>query len=777
MVKFGVGQPVRRVEDQRLLTGIGRYTDDINLPRQLYAYFLRSPHAHAILKKVDATAARTAPGVHLVVAGADLKAMGLGNLPCMVPLQNRDGSKMPMPPRPAIQDERVRFVGDTVAMVVAESLLEARDAAEMIEVDYEALPATADMNAAIAKGAPQIWDAAKGNVVFDWTMGDEAAVKAAFAKAAKVIKLDLVNNRVVPNSMETRNAIGDVAPDGRLVLYASSQGGSGLRKALASYVFKIPESQIRVVAPDVGGGFGMKIFLYPEYVGVMAAARKLRRPVKWTGDRADAFLTDTHGRDHITHAELAVDKDGKFLGFHVATVANLGAYLSHYGPFIPTMAGSAMLAGVYTLPALFVEVKGVYTNTAPVDAYRGAGRPEANYVVERMVDKAARELKIAPDELRRRNFIPPSAMPYQTAAGITYDSGDFARNMDDCIKTSEWAAAAKRKDDAKKTGKLRGLGMATYIEACGGGPDETAQVRFDNAGGVTVLIGNQSNGQGHETTYAQLIADRLGVPFENVRVIQGDTDQILYPGGTGGSRALSVGGTAVTLAAERIVAKGKKLSAHLLEAAEADIEFKEGRFAIAGTDKGMTMIEVVKASFNMAKLPAGMSPGMDETANFMPGANTYPNGCHIAEVEIDPTTGATRVVRYTIVDDFGTVINPLMVEGQVHGGTVQGIGQALYEGCVYDDSGQLLTGSFMDYAMPRAGDVPGFSFAYNEVPCSANPLGVKGCGEAGAIGAPPATINAIVDALSQFGVQHIDMPATPEKVWRAINGGARQAAE
>ncbi|MBI3452466.1 MAG: xanthine dehydrogenase family protein molybdopterin-binding subunit [Rhodospirillales bacterium] len=780
MVKFGIGQPVRRVEDQRLLTGAGNYLDDVVLPRQAYAHFLRSPHAHAKLVRIDADAARAAPGVLGVFTGADLKAAGIGNIPCNIPLQNRNGSPLKVPPRPAIAQERVRFVGDTVAMVVAETLAEAKDAAELIEVEYDPLPAIADSEIARAEGAPQIWDFAKDNVAFDWTTGDEAKTKVQFAEAHRAVRIDLVNNRVVPNSMEPRGAIGAwSSAEGRWTLYASTQGGSGLRKMLAGDIFKVPENRVRVVTGDVGGGFGMKLFLYPEYIGAMFAARALGRPVKWTGERSDAFLTDSHGRDHRTHAELALNKDGKFLGLHVRTTANLGAYFSNYGPFIPTMAGSAMLAGCYTTPAIFVEVTGVYTNTAPLDAYRGAGRPEANYVVERIVDAAARETGLGPDEIRRRNFIPPSAMPYRTALGSVYDSGEFAKNMDDAIKAADWAGFPARRAEAAKRGKLRGIGMATYIEACGGGNDETAQIRFDAAGGVAVLIGNQSNGQGHETTYAQLVADRLGVPFESVRVIQGDTDQILYPGLTGGSRMLSVGGSAVLGAAERIIAKGKKLTAHLLEAAEADIEFEDGVFRIAGTDRTRSMEQIVKASFNMAKLPKGMSPGLDETSNHIPAGSTFPNGCHICELEIDRATGTVEIVRYTVVDDFGKVVNPLMLAGQVHGGTVQGIGQALYESCVYDrESGQLLTGSFMDYCMPRADDVPFFSFAYNEVPCRNNPLGVKGSGEAGAIGAPPATINAVVDALTPFGIRNVDMPATPEKIWRLIDAaGAKQAAE
>ncbi len=779
-MKFGVGQPVRRIEDQRLLTGTGRYTDDINLPRQSYAYFVRSPHAHARIVRLDTSAARQAPGVVGIVTGADLAAAGLGPIPCMVPLRNRDRSKMTVPPRPAIAVERVRFVGDIVALVVAETLAQAKDAAELIDIEYEVLPSVTDTAGALADGAPQIWDFARNNIAFDWTLGDEAKVKAAFKNAHKVARIDLINNRVVATSLEPRMAIGAwSAGDERFTLYVSSQGGHGLRKVLADYVFKMPEHKFRIVTGDVGGGFGMKIFVYPEYAAVLFAARAFGRPVKWTGERAEAFLGDTHGRDHVSHAELALDKDGRFLALHVKTIANLGAYLSHYGPFIPTMAGSSMLTGVYAIPAAFVEVKGVYTNTAPVDAYRGAGRPEAAYLIERLVDTAAREMNLSPDEIRRRNFIPPSAMPYTTALDATYDSGDFARNMEDAMRAADWHGFAARREDAARRGALRGIGMAYYIEVCGGGSDEMAQVRFDPGGSVTVLIGSQTNGQGHETAYAQIVAERLGVPIETIRVVQGDTDQIVYGTGTGGSRAVAVGGSAVHAAADRIINKGKALAAHFLEAAEADIEFKDGTFVITGTDRRLSIFEVARLCHTPGKLPPGMSAGLDESATFAPPAFTYPNGCHIAEVEIDIATGVPRIVRYTIVDDFGKVINPLLLEGQVHGGTVQGIGQALYERVVYDsDSGQLVTGSLMDYCLPRANDVPAFTFRYNEIPTPANPLGVKGAGEAGAIGAPPAVINAIVDALAPYGIRHIDMPATPEKIWRAINGGReRQAAK
>jgi carbon-monoxide dehydrogenase large subunit len=777
-MKFGVGQSVRRVEDRRLLTGNGRYTDDIQPKRQAVAHFLRSPHAHATFTRIDTARAAKAPGVLGVYTGADLEADGIGHVPCMVPIKNRDGSKMPMPPRPALAVGRARFVGDAVAVVIAETAAQARDAAEMIAVDWKEQPAVGDIDAALKPGAASVWDLVKGNRTFDWALGDEAKTNAAFARAHRTVKIDLVNNRLVPNSMETRGAIGEIMPDGRMQLTVSSQGGSGIRHALAANIFKVPENRIRVVTPDVGGGFGMKIFLYPEYVGVLYAARKLGVGVKWMPDRGEAFVADTHGRDHKCHAEIALDKDHKFLAIRVTLHANLGSYLSHYGPFIPTDLFAWMVPGCYAFETAWCNVIGVYTHTAPVDAYRGAGRPEAAYMIERFVDKAARELGIAPDELRRRNFVKPAQLPFKTPMGQLYDSGNFQATMEAGLKNADWAGFAARKAESKKSGKLRGIGLAHYIEVCGGAPDETAQVRVDSAGGVTVLIGNHSNGQGHETAYAQIVAEKLGVDLDNVRVVQGDTDIAVYPGGTGGSRAASVGGAAIWGACERIVAKGRKLAAHVLEAAEADLEFKEGRFTVVGTDKSMTFEKVAQAAFNMAKLPPGLSPGLDETSNQMPVAATYPNGAHVVEVEIDEQTGATQVVRYTITDDFGKVINPLLLAGQVHGGTVQGIGQALLENAHYSNDGQLLSGSLMDYCMPRADNVPPIAFNYTEAcPTAGNPLGVKGCGEAGAIGAPPAVINAVVDALSPYGITHVDMPATAERVWRTIRSASKQAAD
>ena len=764
-----MGQPVRRSEDRRFITGAGRYTDDIVLPRQTVGYVLRSPHAHATIRAIDISAALAAPGIVGVFTGADLERDGIGKIPCVVPLKNRDGSRIKMVEHPLLATDRVRHVGDGVAFVVAESAAAAKDAAELIRVDYDVLPAVADTAHAAEPGAPLVWDNIPSNLCFDWESGDRKATEAAFARAKHVIELNLVNNRLVANSMEPRGALGayDAAED-RFTLYTSTQGSHAIRRMLAASVFRFAEHRIRVVTPDVGGGFGMKLFLYPEHGLVLYAAHKLGRPVKWIGERGESFLSDAQGRDNVTRARLALDADLNFLAVDVETMANLGAYLSNFGTFIPTMAGTAMLVGVYRTPAAVVRVKGVYTNTVPVDAYRGAGRPEANYALERLVDHAARKLGIAPAELRRRNFIPPEAMPFKTVLGMTYDSGEFAKNLADALRQADATGFAARKAQSAARGKLRGFGLSTYIEQCGGGFDEMAEIRFDTSGAVTVIVGSQSSGQGHQTAYAQLVADGLGVPFDRVRVHQGDTDVVGFGRGTGGSRSLPVAGNALGMAIHRIVDKGRKIAAHRLEAAEADIEFADGQYVIAGTDKRVSMIEVAQAAHNPLLLPAGFEPGFDEKAHYLPAAHTFPNGCHVCEVEIDPDTGMTTVLRYVVVDDFGNVVNPLLLAGQIHGGVIQGIGQALIEGCVYDDGGQLVTGSFMDYAMPHADDVPAVEFSFNVVPCRTNPLGVKGAGEAGAIGAPPAVINAVVDALAGVGVETIEMPATPHNVWRAI---------
>jgi carbon-monoxide dehydrogenase large subunit len=774
-MKFGVGQPVRRFEDLRLITGHGRYTDDIALPGMAHAFILRSPMAHGIIRRIDADAARAMPGVQLVLTGHDVAAERLGEVPCGVPLVSRDGKPRHDTPRPVLAVDKVRHVGQPVAIVVAETLGQARDAAEAIAIDYDDLPSVVDARAALAPGAPQLFDHIPDNLVFDWDndMCDFAATDAAFARAARVVTLDLVNNRVVANSMEPRNAIGEWdAATGRPVLHTATQGSHFVRDPLAEAVLKVPKEKVRVVTPpNVGGAFGMKAFVYPEQAAVLWAAEKLKRPVKWQADRSEGFVSDNQGRDHIAHAELALDAEGRFLGLRVEIIANLGAYLSFMGPFIPTRS-SDLVSGLYTTPAIAINVKGVCTNTVPVCAYRGAGRPEASYLIERLVDAAARDIGMSPDKIRRLNFIPPSAMPYTSATKITFDSGEFEKVMDLCMAKSGWAGFAARRRESQARDLLRGIGMATYTERCGGGFPETASIEFKDDR-VELVMGNQEYGTGLVTAYKQVVSDRLGIDADRIDVIMGDTDR--SPRGlTGGSRALPVAGSALHEASLKIIDKGRQIAAHLLETAPVDIEFGDGEFRIVGTDRRLDLFAVAAAARDPARLPPGMEPGLDTTQVQTPSANTFPNGCHIVEVEVDPASGVVRVDRYTVVDDFGAVINPLMLEGQVHGGIVQGLGQALLEHTAYDDdSGQLMTGSFMDYAMPRADDLPFFSFSTHNVPCKANPLGIKGAGEAGAIGAPPAVINAIVDALhARAGIRHIDMPATPRRVWEALQGAA-----
>jgi aerobic carbon-monoxide dehydrogenase large subunit len=761
MSKFGVGQPVRRVEDQRLITGRGRYTDDISQPGQAHGYVLRSPTAHARIARLDTSAARSAPGVLLVLTAAELDAA----IPCLIPIKNRDGSNRADPKHPILCRDEVNYVGDNVAFVVAETRAQAKDAAELIEVEYEDVPAVADTAKAVAADAAQVHPEAPGNLAFDWHFGDEAAVQAAFAKAARVVKLELVNNRVICNAMEPRACVAKWdAGEGKLTVHTCTQGGWGHRDVLSANL-GLPPEKVRVITPDVGGGFGMKSFFYPEYTMAGFAARALRRPVKWTGERGESFLSDTMGRDHVTTAQLAFDVDHRILGLKVDLVANMGAYYYFYAPYIPTGAALKVLPGVYDVKALSYGVKGVFTNTVPVDAYRGAGRPESIYCMERLMDFAADELGVDPVELRRRNFIRPEQMPFATAAGETYDTGEFERVMDTCLKKADWAGIGARKARAKAKGRLRGIGMCYYIESTMGDPTEHAGIRFETDGTVSVLVGTQSNGQGHETAYAQVLHHRLNIPFEKIRVVQGDTDRIKSGGGTGGSRSLTAQGVAINGAADIVVERGKAYAAQLFEAAAADIQFGDGEFRVAGTDRVVGIMELAGKARGMA--PAmGMEGGLDADATTKLSAWTFPNGCHIAEVEVDPDTGIVRVVNYNIVDDFGVVLNPLLVEGQVHGGIVQGIGQALLEGAVYDEGGQLLTGSFMDYTMPRADSMPPFDFSTVEVPCKNNAMGVKGCGEAGSVGAPAAVINALIDALSERGVRHVDMPATPERVWR-----------
>ncbi len=779
MKQFGIGQPVRRVEDRRFITGHGRYVDDLNRPRQAHAVMLRSPHAHARIRAFDAAAALAAPGVLAVLTGADLAADGIGGIPCLSALTNRDGSPSVMPPHPAIARDRARHVGDTVAMVVAETAAAARDAAELIAVDYEPLAAVVETAHALDPGQPQVWDEAPGNLCFDWEIGDRAAVELALAGARHRVALELVNNRVVVNSMEPRGAIGEYeAGEDSYTLWSSTQGSHFLRNLLAESVFKLPENRIRVVTQDVGGGFGMKLFLYPEHVLVLWASKKLGRPVKWTPDRADAFMTDTQGRDNLTRLELALDEELRFVALDVALVANMGAYLSNFAPEIPTGSGAVMYSGVYAIPAAHVGVKGAFTNTVPVDAYRGAGRPEAAYAVERLVDYAARRLGVPPQELRRRNFVKPEAMPYRTPLGLNFDSGEFARNMDQALAAADLAGFPARRAAARVRGRYRGLGHAVYIEQSGFPPDEFAELRFDPSGALTILMGTQSSGQGHQTAYTQLAAEQLGVAPDKVRVLQGDTAAISFGRGTGGSRSMPVGGAALAHAADKLIAKGRRIAAHLFEAAEADVEFADGVFSVSGTDRRLGIEEVARAAFDPARQAPGVEPGFDESGHFTPPQPTFPNGCHVCEVEIETETGHIEITRYLVVDDFGTVINPLLLRGQVQGGVAQGVGQAMLERTVFDpETGQLLTGSLTDYCLARAEDLPGIEFAYNIVPCRTNPLGVKGAGEAGAIGAPPALVNAVIDALAELGIEHLDMPLTPERLWQAIRSAEqRQAA-
>jgi carbon-monoxide dehydrogenase large subunit len=768
-MKFSVGQPVRRHEDLRLITGQGRYTDDVVLPRMSYGFVLRSPVAHAHIKRIDASAARRMPGVLFVGTGEDVRADGLGDVPCTVPLMSRDGKPRHDTPRPVLALGKVRHVGQPVALVVAETLAAARDAAEAIEVEYDTLPAVTDAKDAIGAGAAQLFEQIPNNIVFDWDndTGDAKATDAAFAKAARVVSLDLINNRVVVNSMEPRNAIADYdAASGRSTLYTATQGAHFVRDPLAEIVLKLPKDKLRLISPNVGGGFGMKAFVYPEHALVVWASRKIARPVKWQEDRSEGFVSDNQGRDHITRAELALDRKGRFLGLRVSILANIGAYLSPFGCFVPTRS-TDLVSGLYAIGAIHINVKGVCTNTVPVCAYRGAGRPEAAYLLERLVDAAARELGKSPDAIRRINFVPPSAMPYTSATKLLLDSGEFEKIMDLCMDAAEWPTFAKRRKQSERGGKLRGIGMATYTERCGGGFPETASIEFKDDK-VELVMGNQEYGTGLVTAYKQIVSGQLGIDADRIDIIMGDTDRT--PSGlTGGSRALAVAGTALYEAGKTIIDKGTQLAAHLLEVSAQDVTFADGTFSVPGTDLRLDILEVAKAARDPAKLPAGMAPGLDTTHVRVPPAQTFPNGCHIVEVEIDPDSGAVVIARYTVVDDFGRTINPLLLEGQVHGGIVQGIGQALLEHAVYDgDSGQLLSGSFMDYAMPRAGDLPSFAFSTHNVPTTSNPLGVKGAGEAGAVGAMPAVGNALVDALKPLGLRDIPMPATPERLWRAI---------
>ena len=774
-----IGQPLLRREDHRFLTGAGQYTDDVVMPRQTFAVFLRSPYAHARIKSIDTTKASQADGVVRIFTGADLAEAKVGGLPCGWLIHSKDGSPMKEPPHPVLAQGKVRHVGDQVAMVVAESILQAKDAAELIDVEYDELPAVIDISKAEGhKGS--VHDEVADNVCYDWGHGNKDAVDAAFAVAAHVSTLDIVNNRLIPNAMEPRaaNAVY-TRHDESYTLYVANQNPHVERLLMCAFVLGLPESKVRVIAPDVGGGFGSKIFLYAEETALVWASKHVGRPIKWTADRSEAFLTDAHGRDHVTKVELALDAKGMFLALRVKTIANMGAYLSTFASSVPTILYATLLSGQYKTPAIYAEVKAVFTNTAPVDAYRGAGRPEATYVVERIVEQAARDMKMDSAAIRRQNFV--TEFPFASPVGLTYDTGNFGALLDRATELADVAGFPARKAASEARGMKRGMGYSCYIEACGLAPSniagalgaraglfEAGEVRVHPTGTVTVFTGSHSHGQGHETTFAQIVAAKLGIPVENIEIVHGDTGRVPFGMGTYGSRSLSVGGTAIVKAVDKIIAKGKKIAAHLLEASDTDIEFENGEFKVAGTDKKVPFGTVSLTAYVPHNYPLDkLEPGLNENAFYDPTNFTYPSGTYICEVEVDPETGKVKIEQFVAVDDFGNIINPMIVEGQVQGGIAQGLGQAMMEGCEYDtESGQLLTGSYMDYAMPRASDIPNFKIDNCVTACTHNPLGVKGCGEAGAIGSPPAYINALTDAL---GVREIAMPATTERVWRAAN--------
>ncbi len=782
----GIGARVQRKEDFRFITGKGQYVDDVNRYGQAHAAFLRSPHAHAEIVSIDLSAAKAMPGVVDILTGEDLAADKIGGLICGWMIHSKDGTPMKAGAHPALAQGKVRYVGDHVAVVIAETAAQARDALEKIKVDYRVLPAIVSMADAVKPGAATIHDVAANNTVYNWSLGDQAATDAAFAKAAHVTKIDLVNNRLVPNPMEPRAAVGEYDPGHEaFTLYTTSQNPHVARLVLSAFIGIAPEHKLRVIAPDVGGGFGSKIFIYAEETVCVWAAKKVGRPVKWTADRTEAFLADAHGRDHVTHAEMALDASGKITGVRVHTQANLGAYLSTFASCVPTYLYAPLLSGQYDIPAIYAEVDGIYTNTAPVDAYRGAGRPEATFVIERLVEVAARETGRDPAEFRRANFV--KSFPHQTPVIMCYDAGDYEAAMKKALEMADYKGFPARKAESARRGMLRGIGFSAYIEACGIAPSaavgslgagvglwESAEVRVNPVGTVEVLTGSHAHGQGHETTFAQLVSDRLGIPIENVSIVHGDTDKVQMGMGTYGSRSGAVGMSAIAKALDKIEAKAKKVAGYVLEASAEDIEFKNGKFTVRGTDKEVDFASVALQAYIAHKFNGqDLEPGLKEGAFYDPTNFTFPAGVHICELEIDPATGVTRIERWTAVDDFGNVINPMIVEGQVHGGIAQGVGQALLEGAVYDASGQLVTASYMDYSMPRAGDLPSYEVGMSSTPCPSNPLGIKGCGEAGAIAAPPAVINAITHAI---GHEDIAMPATPLAVWRAIQKSAARAA-
>ena len=772
--KFGIGQPVPRTEDPKLLRGQGRYADDITLPGQAYACIVRSPYAHGTLRGLDIEAARAMPGVLGIWTGKDLNDAGYGTLNCVVPFKNRDGSEMRKPARHSFATDKVRYVGDPVAVVVAETLAQAKDAAEAVNLDIEVLPAVTRAVDATKPGAPQLYADVPNNVALDYHFGDSEKVNAAFARAAHVARLSLVNNRVVVSAMEPRSA--NVAYDKateRWTVHIGCQGAFGLRNQLATDVLKVKPEQIRILVGNVGGSFGMKAQVYPEYAGLCHAAKLIGRPVKWTDERSGSFLSDSHGRDHEVTAELALDAQGKFLAIRISSHGNMGAYLGVVAPLMSTFNAVKNTISVYATPLIEVSTKCCFTNTSPVSAYRGAGRPEGNYYMERLIDAAAAAMKIDPVELRRRNHIRPEQIPYKAPSDMTYDSGNFPAVLERAIKAADWAGFEARKQQSKARGRLRGRGIGQFLEVTAPPLKEMGGIRFEADGTVTIITGTLDYGQGHAAPFAQVLSAQLGIPFERIRLLQGDSDELVVGGGTGGSRSAMSSSSAIVEASKQVIENGKLIAGHVLEAAPADIEFGKGEFRIAGTDRRIGVMQLAEKLRGGLKLPDGVPASLDVKLAADGVPSTFPNGCHIAEVEVDPASGTVEVVKYTTVNDFGTIINPLLVEGQMHGGVVQGIGQALLEMTAYNEDGQFLTGSYMDYALPRASDSPLMSFASEPAPATTNPLGVKGCGEAGCAGALPSVMNALVDALREHGVRHIDMPATPQRVWQAIQDAQR----
>ncbi|MCP4183087.1 MAG: xanthine dehydrogenase family protein molybdopterin-binding subunit [Hyphomicrobiales bacterium] len=775
----GIGARVLRKEDKRFITGKGKYTDDFTVPDMHFAAFVRSPHAHANIKSIDKSAAEAMSGVVGVLDGKELTGDGIGNIICGWMIHSKDGSPMNMGAWSALATEKVRYVGDAVAVVIASTQAQAKAAAEAVVVDYEVLPVVVSAVEALNDSAPQIHENAPGNLIYDWEIGEDVdKVEAAIAGAAHVTEMDITNNRLAPNAMETRAALANYdAAEEHFTLHTTSQNPHVARLVLSAFYQVAPEHKLRVIAPDVGGGFGSKIFVYPEEIVCLWASRKCGVPVKWTADRTEAFLADAHGRDHVTKAKIGFDANNKIVGFKIDTIANLGAYMSLFSSSVPTYLYATLLSGQYNIANVHCNVRSVYTNTAPVDAYRGAGRPEAAYVVERIMETAARELGVSPAELRRNNFI--TEFPHQTPVIFAYDVGDFNATLDAAMKAADYDGFSARRSEAESRGKKRGIGMSCYIEACGIAPSaavgslgagvglwESAEVRVNPVGTIEILTGSHSHGQGHETSFAQLASDRFGLPTGNIQVVHGDTDKVQFGMGTYGSRSGAVGMSAISKALDKVEAKAKKIAAHLMEADEGDIVIENGEVKVAGTDKTLGWHEICLAAYMAHNLPEGMEPGLKEGAFYDPANFTFPAGAYICEVEVDPETGTTEIVQFVAADDFGRIINPMIVEGQVHGGVTQGIGQAMLENAVYDDSGQLLSASYMDYTMPRADDVPSYNLSTHETICPNNPLGMKGCGEAGAIGSPPAVINAITDAI---GNNNLNMPATPSRVWAALN--------